>query len=58
MSHASKKARDDPYYGQVVKPDEDQLFEWETAMWAVRWEEVYNKDGKVVDLPLGHTEVS
>jgi hypothetical protein len=28
-----QKARDDPYYGQVVKPDEDQLFEWETAMW-------------------------
>ncbi|KAJ9603538.1 hypothetical protein H2200_011724 [Cladophialophora chaetospira] len=43
------KAREDPYYQAVVFPDEEKLFEWETAKWTVGWEEVWIKDGKVVE---------
>lgn len=44
------KAREDPYYERVIKPDEDQLFEWETAVWTVGWELVCIDDGKPVDV--------
>ncbi|ETI24899.1 hypothetical protein G647_04269 [Cladophialophora carrionii CBS 160.54] len=44
-----QKAREDPYYEQVVMPDENQLFEWESAQWTLGWEEVYIKDGKIVE---------
>ncbi len=43
------KAREDPYYKEVVFPDEEKLFEWETAKWSVGWEEVWVEDGKVVE---------
>ena len=42
------KARQDPYYEQVVMPDENHLLEWETVQWSVL-EEVYVKDGKVFE---------
>ena len=44
------KAREDPYYKEVVLPDENKLFEWETMQWTVGWEEVYIKDGKGVEM--------
>ncbi|OCT52928.1 hypothetical protein CLCR_10886 [Cladophialophora carrionii] len=44
-----QKAREDPYYEQFILPDENQLFEWESAQWTVGWEEVYIKDGKIVE---------
>ncbi|KIW76498.1 hypothetical protein Z517_11244 [Fonsecaea pedrosoi CBS 271.37] len=47
------KAREDPYYAEVIAPDEDKLFDWNTAEWTIGWEEVYIKDGKVVDMPFG-----
>jgi hypothetical protein len=42
------KARHDPYYEEVIAPDEEKLFEWSTAQWSVGWEEVYIQDGKIV----------
>lgn len=51
------KAREDPYYAEAIAPDEDKLFEWESACWTVGWEEVYVKDGKAVDMPFGDAEM-
>ena len=51
-----QKAREDPYYASHIAPDEDKLFDWESARWTVGWEEVYVKDGKVVDLPFGDSD--
>ncbi|EXJ73747.1 uncharacterized protein A1O5_03509 [Cladophialophora psammophila CBS 110553] len=48
-----QRAREDPYYTEVIAPDEDKLFDWGSVEWTVGWEEVYIKDGKVVDLPFG-----
>ncbi|EXJ92913.1 hypothetical protein A1O3_01469 [Capronia epimyces CBS 606.96] len=45
------KFQEDPYYLSHVFPDEAGLFEWDTACYAVGWEEVYIQDGKVVNLP-------
>ena len=45
------KARQDPYYEEVVVPDENRLYDWETARWTYGWEEVYIEDGKVVEGP-------
>ncbi|OAL30475.1 hypothetical protein AYO22_01673 [Fonsecaea multimorphosa] len=52
------RAREDPYYAEVVAPDEEKLFDWASAEWTIGWEEVYIKDGKVVDMPFGDAEVS
>ena len=52
-----QKAREDPYYASHIAPDEEKLFEWESARWTVGWEEIYVKDGKVVDLPFGDSEI-
>lgn len=46
-------ARQDPFYLAEVLPDENKLFDWESAMYNIGWEEVYIKDNKVVELPNG-----
>jgi len=43
------KACEDPYYKEVVKPDEDELFVMETSTWTVGWTEVYIQDGKILE---------
>ncbi|KIW27882.1 uncharacterized protein PV07_07580 [Cladophialophora immunda] len=53
-----QKAREDPYYAEVIAPDEEKLFDWSSMEWTIGWEEVYIKDGKVVDMPYGDAEVS
>ena len=45
--------RQDPYYLSDVLPDETKLFDWETSSYNFGWEEVYIKDGKIVDLSEG-----
>ncbi|OAP65489.1 hypothetical protein AYL99_01461 [Fonsecaea erecta] len=52
-----QRAREDPYYAEVIAPDEQRLFDWTSVEWTVGWEEVYIKDGRVVDMPLGDVEV-
>ncbi|EXJ60271.1 hypothetical protein A1O7_04423 [Cladophialophora yegresii CBS 114405] len=44
-----QRAREDLYYEQFILPDENRLFEWQSAQWMVGWEEVYIKDGKIVE---------
>lgn len=53
-----QRARDDPYYRSHILPDEMRLFDWETCTYQVGWEEVYVKDGEIVDLPYGDTKLS
>ncbi|KIY00635.1 uncharacterized protein Z520_03298 [Fonsecaea multimorphosa CBS 102226] len=47
------KFRQDPYYSSHVDADARILFDWNSARWTVGWEEVYVKDGRVVEMPDG-----
>lgn len=43
----------DPYYEQVVQPDEESFFDMSKSSITIGWEEVYIENGKVVDIPPG-----
>lgn len=45
--------RQDSYYKSHVDVDARTLFNWQSARWTVGWEEVYVKDGKVVNMTDG-----
>ena len=49
------KAREDDFYKDVVRKDEEKFFEPDVA-WTVGWEEVYVRNGKLVDMPFSDTE--
>lgn len=49
------KAQQDPFYLTHMLPDEQKLFDWETTVYQVGWEEIYIKNGKIVDMPNGDT---
>jgi hypothetical protein len=42
------KAMEDPYYKDVMAPDEENLFDMKSFKFMVGWEEVYVEDGKVL----------
>ncbi|CAK4032117.1 Hypothetical predicted protein [Lecanosticta acicola] len=42
-----ERARRDPYYAQVVKPDEEAFFDFERSRITVGWEEVYIEGGEL-----------
>lgn len=43
-----KRARDDPIFLEVIRPDEERFIQVQNVSWAVGWEEVYVQDGKIV----------
>lgn len=48
----------DPYYKDVVQPDEEQFFDLSNSRFTVGWEETYvdaSKDGKVAASVKGET---
>ena len=47
------RARQDPFYTDQVKPDEEKLFDAESSNWTIGWEEVYIRDGRALNLPFG-----
>jgi hypothetical protein len=47
------KFQQDPYFLSDVFPDEQRFIDWDSAFYSIGWEEVYIKDGRVVDLPYG-----
>lgn len=47
------RAREDPYYREVVEPDEKKFFDLEKSQVIVGWEECYVEDGKVLDVAKG-----
>ncbi|KAL6250083.1 hypothetical protein RBB50_002384 [Rhinocladiella similis] len=47
-------ARQDPFYLTTVLPDDNKLFDWDSAVYNIGWEESYIKDNKVVELPDGN----
>ena len=51
-----ERAREDPFYQEKVAPDEQQFFDWSDARWTLGWEEVYIKDGMIVDMSDGDTK--
>ena len=51
-----ERAREDPFYKEKVAPDEERFFDWSGAAWTLGWEEVYIKDGVIVDMPGGDTK--
>ena len=51
-----ERAREDPFYKDKVAPDEEKFFDWSDARWALGWEEVYIKDGEIVDMKEGDTK--
>ncbi|KAI4209545.1 MAG: hypothetical protein LQ351_007536 [Letrouitia transgressa] len=44
-----KRAREDPYYKDVVAPDEKEFIDGEKSRMILGWEEVFIEDGKIVD---------
>ena len=52
-----EQARADPFYKEKVAPDEQRFFDWSDAKWTVGWEQVYIKNGAIVDMPEGDTRV-
>lgn len=44
------KAREDPYYLDVVQKDEAKFFDMEKTVVTAGWEEVYVEDGEVVNV--------
>ena len=44
-----KQAREDPYYKDVVAPDEKDFIDGERSRMILGWEEVFIEDGKIVD---------
>jgi hypothetical protein len=51
------EAQKDPYYLEVVAPDELKFADVPRTQILVGWEEVYVQDGKVVEVPPGQTNV-
>ncbi|KIW99161.1 uncharacterized protein Z519_00824 [Cladophialophora bantiana CBS 173.52] len=43
-----KKSRDDPFFIQRVRPDEENFFDVKGMAWTIGWEEVYVRGGKIV----------
>ncbi|OAP62041.1 hypothetical protein AYL99_04244 [Fonsecaea erecta] len=43
-----KKSRDDPFFIEKVRPDEEKFFDVKGMAWTIGWEEVYVLDGKIV----------
>lgn len=52
-----ERARQDPYYGDVVAPDEEKFIDMGRSQMIVGWEEVYVEDGKTVDVKPGEGNV-
>lgn len=44
------KAREDPYYLDVVQKDEAKFFDMDKSIVTAGWEEVYVEDGEVVNI--------
>ncbi|KAL9034692.1 MAG: hypothetical protein Q9214_006930, partial [Letrouitia sp. 1 TL-2023] len=44
-----KYAREDPYYKDVVAPDEKEFIDGEKSRMILGWEEAFIEDGKIVD---------
>jgi len=44
------KAREDPYYLDVVQKDEAKFFDMDKSVVTAGWEEVYIEDGEVVNV--------
>ncbi|KAL9610941.1 MAG: hypothetical protein Q9167_004383 [Letrouitia subvulpina] len=44
-----KNAREDPYYKEVVAPDEKEFIDGEKSRMILGWEEVFIEDGRIVD---------
>ena len=51
-----ERAIEDPFYKEKVMPDEAQFIDFSDATWTLGWEEVYIKDGVIVDMPEGDTK--
>lgn len=45
-----KSSREDPYFFEKVLPDEERFFDTQNTGYHIGWEEVYLRDGKIVDL--------
>lgn len=48
-----EKMIQDPYYKDVMVPDEMEFADWSSSKITIGWEEVYVQDGKVVNLDGG-----
>ncbi|EXJ76368.1 uncharacterized protein A1O5_00876 [Cladophialophora psammophila CBS 110553] len=46
--HRIKKSRDDPFFIEKVRPDEEKFSDVKGVAWAIGWEEVYVRCGKIV----------
>ncbi|KAJ9499903.1 hypothetical protein H2202_004893 [Exophiala xenobiotica] len=52
------EAQKDPYYSEVVFPDELKFADPANSQIIIGWEEVYVQDGKIVDLQPGGNVVT
>ncbi|OAL38568.1 hypothetical protein AYO20_02218 [Fonsecaea nubica] len=43
-----KRSRDDPFFVEKVRPDEEKFFDVKGMAWTIGWEEVYVLDGRIV----------
>ncbi|KAJ9608854.1 hypothetical protein H2200_006625 [Cladophialophora chaetospira] len=43
-----KRSRDDPFFIEKIRPDEENFFDVQGMAWTIGWEEVYVVDGKIV----------
>lgn len=43
------KTRVDDFFAETIRPDEENFFEVYDAGWFIGWEEVYLKDGEIVE---------
>jgi hypothetical protein len=52
------EARNDPFYiNKVIADEEKMVASREGVSWTIGWEEVYIKDGQIVRMPFGDTEI-
>lgn len=49
-------ARNDPFYSEHVIADEEKMIDRSKSGWTIGWEEIYIKDGEIVNLPQGDTK--